>query len=99
MKVNICGVPHLIICREDSFDADAKHFGQIDYARCLITVNSDLREEARKETICHEMVHGMLVHIGYDELSQDEQFVQALGNAIYQGFDIKVEKVEDGNVN
>jgi hypothetical protein len=38
------------------------------------------------------MVHGMLVHMGYDELSQDEQFVQALGNAICQGFEIKAGK-------
>lgn len=96
MKVNICGVPHSILFVEDNFDSDAKHFGQIDYARCLITVNSDLRAEARDETICHEMVHGMLVHIGYDELSQDEQFVQALANAIYQGFEIKnIERVKE----
>jgi Zn-dependent peptidase ImmA (M78 family) len=92
MKVNICGIPHNVLFVEDTFDSDAKHFGQIDYVRCLITVNSDLREDARKETICHEMVHGMLVHMGYDELSQDEQFVQALGNAICQGFEIKAGK-------
>lgn len=35
------------------------------------------------------MIHGILVHLGYSEQSQDEQFVQALANAIYQGFDIK----------
>lgn len=54
--------------------------------------------EAKEETICHEMVHGILVHLGYTEQSQDETFVQALGNAIYQGFEIKAEReVEDGN--
>jgi ssRNA-specific RNase YbeY (16S rRNA maturation enzyme) len=95
MKVNICGLPHLIVFKEDTFNIDT-HFGQIDYARCLINVNKDLSEESKKETICHEMVHGMLVHIGYDDLAQDEQFVQALGNAIYQGFDIKyIREVEE----
>lgn len=89
MKVNICGLPHLVIFERDTFNSDAKHFGQIDYGNCLISINYDLTEEARKETLCHEMVHGMLTHIGYDELSQDEQLVQALGNAIYQGFEIK----------
>ena len=34
------------------------------------------------------MVHGILVHLGYDNLSDDETFVQSLGNAITQSFDI-----------
>ena len=46
-------------------------------------------EELKRETICHEMVHGILVHLGYQDKSNDEQFVQALANAIYQGFEIK----------
>lgn len=33
--------------------------------------------------------NGMLLHIGYDDLCNNEQFVQAMGNAICQGFDIK----------
>ena len=88
MKVNICGIPHKVIECEDKFDVDA-HFGQIDYKACEIRINKDMATEAKKETICHEMIHGILVHLGYSEQSQDETFVQALGNAIYQGFDIK----------
>jgi hypothetical protein len=38
------------------------------------------------------MIHGILVHLGYTEQSQDETFVQALANAIYQGFDIRVKE-------
>lgn len=88
MKVNICGVPHTVIECEDKFDVDA-HFGQIDYKACEIRVNKDLSNESKKETICHEMIHGILVHLGYHDLARDEQLVQALGNAIYQGFDVK----------
>ena len=90
MTVNICGLKHRIVECEDKFDVDL-HFGQIDYKTCEILVNKSLSEESKKETICHEMIHGILVHLGYNEQSQDEQFVQALGNAIYQGFDIKGE--------
>ena len=57
-------------------------------------LNKLATEDSKKETLCHEMVHGMLTHLGYTELSHDEQFVQALGNAIYQGFEIKVESEE-----
>lgn len=88
MKVNICGMLHEVVESTDLFDCDA-HFGQIDYKYARIRLNKDLSEEQKKETLCHEMVHGMLVHLGYNEQSDNEQFVQALGNAIYQGFEIK----------
>ena len=91
MKVNICGIPHKIIECKDNFDVDT-HFAMIDYKACEIHVNEDMSEEAKNEAICHEIVHGMLVHLGYNEQSQDEQFVQALRNAIYQTFDLKKER-------
>jgi len=88
MKVNICGIPHEVKEYEDKFDVDC-HFGQIDHKACEIRINKDMTDKVKDETICHEMVHGILVHLGYDEQSQDEQFVQALGNAICQGFYIR----------
>lgn len=91
MTVNICGIPHKVIECEDNFNVDT-HFGQIDYKACEIRINKDMATEAKEETICHEMVHGILVHLGYTEQSQDEIFVQSLGNAIYQGFNIKGRK-------
>lgn len=91
MTVNICGVPHKVIECEDNFDTVA-NFGQIDYKACEIRINKDMTDANKKETICHEMVHGMLVHLGYNDYTNDEQFVQALGNAIYQGFEIKEER-------
>lgn len=94
MKVNICGIPHKVIGYDDKFDANSLHMGQIDYKTGEILVNQDLADEIKIETICHEMIHGILTHLGYMEYSNDEQFVQALGNAIYQGFSIK--EINDG---
>ena len=88
MKVNICGVPHKVVECEDKFDMNC-HLGMINYAEAEIRINSKLFGEIRKETICHEMVHGMLIHLGYSDLANDETLVQGLGNAIMQGFDIK----------
>jgi len=86
--VNICGVPHTVREVQDKFDCDM-HFGQINYAQAEILINEGLTEELKKETIFHEVLHGVLVHIGYQELSNDEQFVQGLANALYQTFEIK----------
>ena len=91
MKVNICGIPFNVIECEDSFTFDAVHFGEIEYKECRIKINSGMTPELKKEVLCHEMMHGILLHTGYYKESQDENFVQALGNAIAQSFDIKME--------
>lgn len=88
MIVNICGIPHTVVECEDRFDMDC-HFGQIDYRACEIRINKNMSDASKIETICHEMVHGIFVHLGYNEYVENEQLVQALGNAIYQGFSIK----------
>ena len=88
MIVNICGIPHKVVECEDSFDIDL-HFGEIKYDKGEIRINKALTTEIKQEALCHEMLHGILVHLGYNEQSQDEQFIQAVGNAIYQGFSVK----------
>lgn len=92
--INICGIPHTVVEKEDVFDSDNCHFGQIDYKKCEIRINKDMAEEVKQETLCHEILHGMLVHLGYDEYSQDEKFVQALANAINQTFKVKEQEHE-----
>lgn len=87
-RVNVCGHIYDIVECEDVFDVDSTHFGKIDYKQGIIYVNKDLTSPLKKEVIIHEMVHGILFHIGQDEKSQDEEFVQAMANAIYQGFQI-----------
>lgn len=91
MTVNICGIPYEVTEYPDNFDVDV-HFGQIDYKKGIIRINSEMKNEIKEESICHEMIHGILLHLGYRDLCTDETFVQALGNAIYQGFSIKTDK-------
>lgn len=88
-KVNICGILHEVKYVKDRFNADGQHYGQIDYGNAEILINSELSEAITNETLCHEMLHGMLIHIGEDELSSNERFVNALSNAINQAFIIK----------
>lgn len=95
IKVNICGIPHKIILAKNNFDCDM-HFGQIDYKKCEITVNEDLPAVALEETICHEIIHRIFIHIGREDLSNDEQLVQSLANAINQSFDIRIMNEQEG---
>ena len=84
----ICGIPYKIVPTEDVFDVDT-HLGQINYLTGEIRVNKRLQGEILYETLAHEIIHGILMYLGYEKESQDEQFVQALGNAINQTFTIK----------
>ena len=87
MKVNICGITHEVIECEDNFNIDT-HFGQIDFCKATIKINKDLDSQVKKESICHEVLHGILVHLEYDDLSSDEKFVNAVSNGICQAFSI-----------
>jgi hypothetical protein len=87
MTVRICGIPYKIIECEDNFDVDL-HFGEIKYDKGEIHINKSLTNDIKEEALCHEIMHGILVHLGYNEQSQDEQFVQAVSNAIHQTFRI-----------
>lgn len=91
-KVNICGIPYTVKEFEDHFDSDC-HCGLIIYSECIIKINKNMHEEMKKATLCHEIMHGILLNIGREDLSNDENFVTALGNAIYASFEVKeVEK-------
>lgn len=92
MKVNICGIPHKIVYK-DVIDEGTEGItqGQIIHSKAKILIKKDLPKEIEKEVIIHEMVHGMLCHMGQDELCDNEEFVQMMANAIYNsGFDLKV---------
>lgn len=87
-QITICGIHYKIVPTKDVFDVDT-HLGQINYITGEIRVNEKLQGEILYETLAHEIVHGILMYLGYEKESQDEQFVQALGNAINQTFKIK----------
>ncbi len=87
-KVNICGIPHKVCLCEDNFDTDL-HMGQIRYADAEIRINKNAAEAMQMQALFHEMLHGMLIQIGRNEESNNECFVQALSNAMYQSFTVK----------
>ena len=97
--VNICGVPHEIVYK-DVIDEDCEGIiqGKILYSKAKILVKKDLPKQIKKEVIIHEMVHGMLCHMGQNELCGNEEFVQMMANAIYNsGFELKERGLKDGN--
>jgi hypothetical protein len=81
--VEICGIPHTI---EEVPVIDEEREGvvqgEITYNEAKILVKKDLPYEIKQEVLMHEVIHGILYHIGESELCSDERFVQALTNGI-----------------
>ncbi len=86
--INVCGIPYRVRVCKDNFSLDC-HMGEITYATGEIRINQDMTEQLQTAALIHEWIHGALVMLGYQELSHDEQFVQAFSIAINQTFDIK----------
>lgn len=90
MKVNICGIPHEVI-DVDYIESDNGGIcvGQITYEDCIIKMRKGINSDYYRQTLIHEMMHGILSMIGRNDLTSDETFVQSLALAISQSFDIK----------
>jgi hypothetical protein len=91
--VNICGIPYKIIDKE-CIEGNGRVCGEITYDECIIKMRAGMNPDYYNQTLIHEVVHGMLVMIGRNDLSDDEIFVQTLALAISQTFDLKGEKEE-----
>lgn len=89
-KVTICGIPHKIEIVYDGFNNNDM-LGQIEYAPAIIKLNGKMSDEMMNVTCIHEVVHGMLTHLGYNQLSDDEVFVSSLAQAISGTFKFKEE--------
>lgn len=92
--VKICGIPHLVeelpVVDEGS---EGVTQGQIIYSEAKIQIKESLPQEIKDEVLIHEIVHGILQHIGEAELCADERFVQALASGIYNsGLLLQVEE-------
>lgn len=92
----ICGIPYQIVEKE-TVDEDGGCLGRILYRDCVIEIRKGLPKELYTQTLIHEIVHGMLSNIGKNDLSDNEEFVQALAMAINLTFDVKEENNDRRN--
>ena len=89
-EVKICGIPYKIIEKECIESGNSgRCLGLITYDEGTIEIRKGQQPDYYNQTLIHEVVHGMLVMIGRNDLSEDETFVQTLALAISQTFDLK----------
>lgn len=94
--VKICGIPYKIIEKECIESSNGRCLGLITYDEGTIEIRKGQQPDYYRQTLIHEVVHGMLVMIGRNDLSDDETFVQSLALAISQTFELKIEEGDKG---
>ena len=84
MKINICGLPYEVKVVEEVEPGDSSIIGKIFTDRQLILIKKSLKEEQKAQTILHEVIHGILIGIGLNDFSENENLVQGLAQALHQ---------------
>ena len=84
-KVNILGTEFEVI-KDKSINNNDLQLGEIDYFKNTIRIRKDLEKQVAENTLVHEIVHGILFKLGYDNLNLDEGFITAMASGIYQVF-------------
>lgn len=80
-KINVAGIDYAVKEVEgitDRFDV----WGQVNYGKAIIEIDSTLSESRKEQTLVHEILHACFKDAGYDE--QDEDMVNRVGIVLYQ---------------
>ena len=64
--------------------ADTKQHGEYEDSHNRIKIDVSYSDDIIGTTLCHEMVHSVLCKTGNEELNDDEDFVERLGQAMWQ---------------
>ena len=89
-KVNICGVKFKVSERK-VIDEPQEGIvqGMVEYSKAKIYLKKGLPKRLKEPVLYHEIVHGILIQLGYDKLNEDETFVQQMANALYGTFKLR----------
>lgn len=84
-KINLLGIDITVnevdvVCKEDPMR------GMYDYLTATIKLDRNMPVSMKNNVLIHELLHAMFDLLGYEELRDDEQKVQAIATALNQLF-------------
>ena len=87
--IDVCGVPFNLREVESNGRGDGS-MGRCDIKMAEITINKDMPEDVKDQTLVHEWLHGVLETNGLPEQSGNETLVCVLSAELYRnGFRVK----------
>lgn len=84
-EVKIFGETYEVI-EQEIIDNVVEKIGLIDHMQNKIYIKKSLSEDKKKVTLIHEILHGILSQLGFDDEHDNEHLIDSLSTAIYQVF-------------
>lgn len=88
-KINLLGV-EIAVKETDVVNKYEPRKGEYDYLTATIMLDKNMTVSMKNNTIMHEILHAMFDLLGYDDLRDDEQKVQAIASALSELFQQEV---------
>lgn len=82
-EVNILGITYKVF-EEQVVNKSEPRWGEIDFNKQIIKIDSTLQEDKKTQVFLHEIIHGIFDELGFYEQSEDEKLVQSLATALHQ---------------
>lgn len=67
----------------EQIDKFRRLLGEIDYCEQKIKIDKNIPEDLKRETLIHEILHGILEKLGFEEINNDEQKVHSIASTMY----------------
>lgn len=83
-KLKIGGITYTVEQTKNLTLGNANYSGEIDYIECVIRIVPSNPQKMKADFV-HEMVHGILDHLGYS--NHDEKKVDEMAKALYMIFE------------
>jgi Zn-dependent peptidase ImmA (M78 family) len=87
--INLLGV-EIAVKETDVVNKYEPRKGEYDYLTATITLDKNMTVSMKNNTLMHELLHAMFDLLGYDDLRDDEQKVQAIASALSELFQQEV---------
>lgn len=81
-EVKILGLTYRVQ-EVDVVDKTETLWGKIDHQEQVIRIDAEMSDERKGLTFFHELLHGVLAELGYDQLNNNECAVQSISAALY----------------
>lgn len=91
-KLKIGGITYAVEQTKNLTLGNANYSGEIDYLECVIRIVPNNIQKMKADFV-HEMVHGVLDHLGYTD--HDEKKVDEMARALYMIFEDNPEMFEE----
>lgn len=83
-RIQVKKVPNVYEIPDKSYHTDETLGCYLDTQKTIYLVSNGSSEEALKHVFFHEYYHCVMIHLGQDELNDDEGLMDTLGACLHQ---------------